>query len=141
MSRDCFAVHRRTDVPPRLQGPHAPALARDGRSSRDCGAVCGCTDLEGVVPPHSGSTYTHARASLKMMIKALESAIAQIKDLPLERQAYAALVLKQIAADDGTSFEVPDEHRAAVLEGLAQAERGEFATDADVERALLRPWA
>lgn len=76
-----------------------------------------------------------------MMIKALELAIAQIKDLPLERQAYAALVLKQIAADDGTSFEVPDEHRAAVLEGLAQAERGEFATDADVERALLRPWA
>jgi predicted transcriptional regulator len=75
------------------------------------------------------------------MIKALEKAIAQINDLPPERQAYAALVLKQIADDDGTLFEVPAEHRAAVLEGLAQAERGEFASEEDVERALRRPWA
>ena len=75
------------------------------------------------------------------MIKLLEKAIEQIKDLPPERQAYAALVLKQIAADDGTPFEIPDEHRAAVLEGLGQAERGEFASDADVECALRRPWA
>ncbi len=75
------------------------------------------------------------------MIKALETAIAQIQNLPPERQAYAALVLKQIAADDGSPFEVPAEHRVAVLEGLAQAERGEFASDADVERALNRPWA
>lgn len=74
------------------------------------------------------------------MIKALETAIAQIRDLPPERQAYAALVLKQIAADDGAPFEVPAEHRAAVLQGLAQAERGEFASDADTERALHRPW-
>ena len=75
------------------------------------------------------------------MIKALENAIEQINDLPPERQAYAALVLKQIAADDGTPFEVPTEHRAAVLEGLAQVERGEFASEEDVERTLHRPWA
>ena len=75
------------------------------------------------------------------MIKALETAIAQIKDLSPERQAYAALVLKQIAHDDGTPFEVTEEHRAAILEGLAQAERGEFASEEDVERALRRPWA
>jgi predicted transcriptional regulator len=75
------------------------------------------------------------------MIKALETAIAQLKDLPPERQAYAALVLKQIANDDGAPFEIPAEHRAAVLEGLAQVERGEFASEADVERALRRPWA
>ena len=75
------------------------------------------------------------------MIKALETAIAQIKGLPPERQAYAALVLKQIAANDGTPFEVPAEHRAAILEGLAQVERGEFASDAEDERVLRRPWA
>jgi predicted transcriptional regulator len=75
------------------------------------------------------------------MIKALEKAIEQINSLPPERQAYAALVLQQIAADDGAPFEVPAEHRAAVLEGLAQAERGEFANEEDVERALHRPWA
>jgi predicted transcriptional regulator len=27
---------------------------------------------------------------------------------------------------------VPDEHRAAVLEGLGQADRGEFATDEEM---------
>ena len=75
------------------------------------------------------------------MIKVLEKAIEQIKDLSPERQAYAALVLNQIAAADGTAFEVPAEDRAAVLEGLAQAERGEFASDTEVERALRRPWA
>lgn len=75
------------------------------------------------------------------MIKALEKAIAQINALPPVRQAYAALVLQQIADDDGTPFEVPAEHRTAVLEGLAQAGRGEFATEEDVERALRRPWA
>jgi antitoxin component of RelBE/YafQ-DinJ toxin-antitoxin module len=74
------------------------------------------------------------------MIKLLEKAIEQIKVLPPERQAYAALVLQQIAADDGMPFDIPAEHRAAVLEGLSQAERGEFASDADVERALRRPW-
>lgn len=75
------------------------------------------------------------------MIKILENAIEKIKDLPPERQAYAALVLKQIAAEDGVPFEIPAEHRAAVLEGLAQAQRGEFATEVDVKRALRGPWA
>ena len=87
------------------------------------------------------STFQSKAASIKVMIKVLEKAIEQIKDLSPERQAYAALVLKQIASDDGTPFEVPAEHRAAVLEGLAQTERSEFASEADVERALRRPWA
>ena len=87
------------------------------------------------------STSDTKSVSVVRMIKVLEKAIEQIKDLSPERQAYAALVLKQIASDDGTPFEVPAEHRAAVLEGLAQTERGEFASDTEVERALRRPWA
>ncbi len=75
------------------------------------------------------------------MIKALETAIAQFQHLPPEQQAFAALVLKQIAAENGTPFDVPASHRAAVLEGLAQVDRGEFASDEDVDRALNRPWA
>ena len=39
--------------------------------------------------------------------------------------------------DDGATggrdaFIVPEEHRAAVLEGLRQAERGEYASDAEM---------
>jgi predicted transcriptional regulator len=35
------------------------------------------------------------------------------------------------AADPGR-FIVPEEHRAAVIEGLLQAERGEFASDEEM---------
>ena len=52
--------------------------------------------------------------------------------MPADRQAYVAEVLEQIVANDGDLFVVPEEHRAAVLEGLEQAERGEFATDQEM---------
>jgi truncated hemoglobin YjbI len=63
------------------------------------------------------------------MTKVLEDAIEKVRQLPDERQAYVAEVLEQIAAAGGDPFTVPEEHRAAVLEGLEQAERGEFVTD------------
>ena len=75
------------------------------------------------------------------MIKVLEDAIEKIKELPAERQAYAAEVLQQIAAGrGGDAFIVPDSHRDAVLEGLEQAERRELASDEEVEAVLRRPW-
>ena len=63
------------------------------------------------------------------MIKVLEEAIEKVKKLPEDRQVYVAEVLEQIAAAGSDVFDVPDEHRAAVLEGLGQAERGQFASD------------
>ena len=74
------------------------------------------------------------------VIKVLEEAIAKIKRLPEDRQAYAAKVLEQIAAAYDGVFEIPDDHIAAVLEGLQQAERGKFASDADVEAMLGKRW-
>ena len=66
------------------------------------------------------------------MIKVLKEAIEKVKRLPEDRQAYAAEVLEQIAAQQDGVFEVPDEHIAAVMEGLEQAERGEFASDEEM---------
>ena len=66
------------------------------------------------------------------MMKILEEAIEKVLKLPEERQAYAAEVLEQIAAAGGDAFAVPQEHRAAVLEGLGEAERGEFASDEEM---------
>ena len=63
------------------------------------------------------------------MMKVLEDAIEKVRKLPEERQAYVAEVLEQIAAAGSDPFSVPEEHRAAVLEGLEQAERGEFVSD------------
>ncbi len=74
------------------------------------------------------------------MIKALEIAIEKLKRLPEDKQAYAAEVIEEIAAADGEPFRIPDDHLPGVLEGLAQAERGEFASEEEVERALRRPW-
>jgi predicted transcriptional regulator len=39
---------------------------------------------------------------------------------------------EQNKAADADQFIVPEEHRAAVLEGLRQAERGEFASDEEM---------
>ena len=66
------------------------------------------------------------------MTKVLEDAIEKVRQLPEDRQAYVAEVLAQIAAAGTDLFIIPDDHRAAVLEGLGQAERGEFATDEEM---------
>ena len=73
------------------------------------------------------------------MIKQLEQAIEKVKALPAERQALAAAILEQIAADP-EPFDIPDEELAAVQEGLAQADRGDFASDAAVDAILRKPW-
>jgi len=66
------------------------------------------------------------------MTKVLEDAIEKVRRLPEDRQAYVAEVLEQIAAAGSDVFVVPESHRAAVLEGLAEADRGEFASDEEV---------
>ena len=66
------------------------------------------------------------------MTKVLEDAIEKVRRLPEDQQAYVAEVLEQIAAAGSDLFIIPDDHRAAVLEGLAQVERGEFATDEEM---------
>ena len=66
------------------------------------------------------------------MIKVLEEAIEKVKKLPEDRQVYVAEVLEQIAAAGSDVSDVPDEHRAALLEGLGHAERGEFASDEEM---------
>jgi hypothetical protein len=66
------------------------------------------------------------------MIKVLEEAIEKIRKLPEDRQGDAAEVLEQIAANGSDVFQVPENDRAAVLEGLEQLMRGEFATDGEM---------
>jgi predicted transcriptional regulator len=63
------------------------------------------------------------------MTKVLEDAIDKLRKLPEDRHAYVAEVLEQIASAGSGNFVVPDEHRAAVREGLEQADRGEFVSD------------
>lgn len=71
------------------------------------------------------------------MTKVLEDAIEKVRKLPADRQACAAEVLEHIAAAGNDIFTVPDGHRAALLEGLEQAERVEFVSE-DEMAALWR---
>lgn len=64
------------------------------------------------------------------MIEKLEKAIETVKRLPGDRQAYAALLLEEVASGD--IFNVPEDHQAGVLEGLAQIRRGEHVPEADM---------
>jgi hypothetical protein len=66
------------------------------------------------------------------MTKILEDAIEKVRKLPEHRQAYVAEVLERIAALGSDPYTVPESHRTAVLEGLKQAERGEFMSEEDM---------
>ena len=74
------------------------------------------------------------------MMKVLEQAIERVKGLPQKRQEYAAEVLEQIAAGAGGVYVLSEEERNAVEEGLAQAARGEFLDEKDVDAKLRRAW-
>ena len=73
------------------------------------------------------------------MIKPLEEAIEKVRVLPIEQQKLAAAVLEQIAAAP-QPYQIPDEDLEEVIEGLAQAERGEFVSAAAADAVLRKPW-
>jgi predicted transcriptional regulator len=77
---------------------------------------------------------------LSFMMTVLQKAIERVKALPRERQEYAAEVLEQIAAGAGGVFVIPEEDRAGVEEGLAQAARGELLDEHEVDAKLRRAW-
>ena len=62
----------------------------------------------------------------------LDKAIEKVKQLSSERQEYAAEVLEQIAAAGDGVYHLSDEERRLVREGLAELDRGEAATEAQV---------
>ena len=66
------------------------------------------------------------------MIKVLEQAIEKVKALSPERQKYAAEVLEQIAAAGDGVYRLTDEERRLVREGLAELDRGEYASEKEV---------
>jgi hypothetical protein len=66
------------------------------------------------------------------MTKLLEQAIAKIRDLTEADQDLAADFLFALAAKQSEPEKLDDETRAAILEGLAQAERGEFVSDEEM---------
>jgi hypothetical protein len=72
------------------------------------------------------------------MTKLLERALEAVSRLSPDTQDEIARAMLRLAASDGEPEEVDAAHLPVVLEGLAQAKRREFASDAEVEAAFRR---
>jgi hypothetical protein len=71
------------------------------------------------------------------MTKLLEQALETVRGLPPEMQDELARLLLQLAGEAQPLLQLSPEEEASLDESLAQADRGEFATDEQV-RAI---WA
>jgi hypothetical protein len=70
--------------------------------------------------------------------KLLEQAIEAVRRLPAASQNDIARAILHLAGSEVEAEPVDPAHLAALLEGLAQAKRREFATDHEVEAAFRR---
>jgi predicted transcriptional regulator len=66
------------------------------------------------------------------MTKLLDQAIEKVRELPEADQDDAAEMLLWAIETRGVPIPLDDETAAAIEEGLAQARRGEFASDAEI---------
>ena len=72
------------------------------------------------------------------MTKLLEEAIEAVRRLPADAQNDIACAILHLAGSQVEAEPVDPAHLAAVLKGMAQAKRREFATDDEVEAAFRR---
>jgi plasmid stabilization system protein ParE len=72
------------------------------------------------------------------MTKLLETALEAVRQLPPDSHDRIALAMLSLSGNEGESEEVDSAHLAGVLEGLAQAKRRHFATDAEIAAAFRR---
>ncbi len=66
------------------------------------------------------------------MTNKLKEVIERARTWPEEDQAELAEYAREIQAERDGVYVMTDDERAAVNEGLAQAERGEFVSDAEM---------
>jgi transposase len=66
------------------------------------------------------------------MTKLLEEGIRAVRNLSDERQDVAGELLLSIAEDSGTPYRLTDEQVEELKLAIAEADRGEFATDKEM---------
>ena len=72
------------------------------------------------------------------MTKLLEKALEAVRCLPSDTQDEIARAMLHLAGSDAEAEDIDPAHLPAVLEGLAQSRRREFASDAEIEAAFRR---
>jgi predicted transcriptional regulator len=68
----------------------------------------------------------------------LAELIERVKTWPAQRQDDVARMIEAMEASGTDVYQLSDEERRAVDEGLAQAKRGEFVSDEDMEKFWTR---
>jgi hypothetical protein len=74
------------------------------------------------------------------MTRLLDEAVAKARRLPDAAQDEIAQVLLRLAGDEGAPIQLTPEEERDLAEALAEAERGEFASDESI-RALWAKYA
>ena len=69
----------------------------------------------------------------------LETLFAKVRALPKARQELAVEVLSEIA--DEKTYALSEDERAVLESALERAKRGEFASQADIDEVLNKPWS
>jgi hypothetical protein len=72
------------------------------------------------------------------MTKLLEKALELVRRLPPDSQDEIARAILILSGNEAEPEEVDPAHLPALLAGLAQAERREFASDDEIEAAFRR---
>ncbi|MFL5137496.1 MAG: hypothetical protein ACJ8C9_02415 [Microvirga sp.] len=68
----------------------------------------------------------------------IEAVFDRVRTWPLERQEDAAEMLLMMEEQGVAPYELSEEERVEVEAALAEADRGEFATDEEVEAVFNR---
>jgi hypothetical protein len=82
--------------------------------------------------------FLFATGVLLVMTKLLDKALEAVRRLPPSSQDEIAHAMLTLAGDVEEPEQMDPAHLSAVLEGLAQAKRRQFATDDEVEAAFRR---
>ena len=72
------------------------------------------------------------------MNKLLEQAVEKVQALPPEMQDQAARILLAYAGDEEPILALTPDEEADLMEAQAEMQRGEFASDAEVEAVLSK---
>jgi hypothetical protein len=75
---------------------------------------------------------------MNQISKRFEKAVEAAKAWPVDRQDAAAEVLEQMNRLATAPYKLTDEERADLERALAEAQRGEFASDAEVAAMFAR---
>jgi predicted transcriptional regulator len=99
---------------------------RAGKTKSNVRVAPVTASLRKILPPRREKAY------YRTMTKLFEQAVEAVRSLPAEMQDELGRMLLQLAGTDQPPYQLSAEEEASLAESLAQADRGEFATDEQV---------